>query len=84
MDHRLYLPKIKIDNKTTSIINSINLAVTELTTTETTGNITELNDMIYAAATAATKEAGYSLKPIRTGVLPPKQTLWINNIQNKI
>lgn len=47
----------------------------------TNSNIIELNNIIYTAATVASKEAGYSLKIIRTGAPKSKQILWINGIQ---
>lgn len=64
MDHRLYLYKVKIDDKTTWIINSMNLFIRELVVTETNINIPELSNIIYTAASVVTKLAGYSLKPI--------------------
>lgn len=63
MDHRLYLTKFKIDIKTASVINGMNLAFTELITTEGDANMTRPNDILYVEAIAATKEAKYSLKP---------------------
>lgn len=64
MNHVLNNPNIKFDTKTTRIINSINLAVTELIARKTKVNMSRLNGMYYAAAAVAIKEAQYSLKPI--------------------
>uniref|UniRef100_A0A0L8HQ21 Uncharacterized protein n=1 Tax=Octopus bimaculoides TaxID=37653 RepID=A0A0L8HQ21_OCTBM len=91
---------VRIQNNRTNINNDKdsynNLSIIDMTLDNTKANSSDTsndnaindgsnnNNNNNSAATAATKEAGYSLKPIQTGVLPPKQTLWINNIQNKI
>lgn len=57
------------------------LAVTDLIPTRKNAIMNRLNDITYVVATMATKEAGYSIKSIQTGVPPPKQTLGGKNIQ---
>lgn len=63
----------------------MNLAITELKTTEANVSKTKLNNVIHAtgaAASVTTKEAGYFPKAIQTGASPLRQSLWINNIQS--
>lgn len=47
IDHQLFLPKIKIDNKTILTINSMDQTVAELIAIETNINIIGLNNNIY-------------------------------------
>lgn len=46
--------------------------------------MSRLKAIEYTAAAEATREAGYTIKPIQTRVLLSKQTMWINDIQKKV
>ena len=74
MAKRSALPKIKTDKKSKKVIQRANKAIEQIKHSNADFSPTELNQLIYAAATVITYELG--LKPRKTTNRKRKQPAW--------
>lgn len=82
MAERSVLPKIKTDKKSKKVIQRANKAIEQIKHFNAGFSLTELNQLIYAAATVITDEL--DLKPRKTTNRKRKQPAWKLKLQKDI
>lgn len=82
MPERSALPKIKSDKKSKKVIQRANKATEQIKHSNAGLSLTELKQLIYAAATVITDELG--LQPRKTANRKRKQPAWKLKLQKDI